>query len=385
MRAEIDHADHLARIALIQQIAHGKEVAEGFGHLLPLDLQHLVMHPDLREPRLRMGAAALRQFILVMRELQINPAAMNVKGRPQQLIAHGAAFDMPAGPPAPPRAVPARGFGIRRFPQHEIHRVFLEGRHLDPRPCDHVIDRPPREPPVFGIRPHPEQHMPFLGIGMPPRDQRLDHGDHRPDIGRGARLMRRAQRAQGIHVVVIPADRLFRPLGDQLLQRPRRPGLLPCQGGGVDLVIHIGEVAHIGHLPRAIDMAQQPEQRVEHHHRPGIADMGAVIDRGATDIDPHILRIDRDKDVLRPCLRIVQPDRHHVPNPECGTAARMPSPGAGLSTSSVLGNEKKARATEWSAGNAADADGACLAHAQGSTPKAPRRQARSQRNTLARF
>jgi hypothetical protein len=41
----------------------------------------------------------------------------------------------------------------------------------------------------------------------------------------------------------------------------------------------------------------------------------------------------------------VQPDRHHIPNPEIRPKARHAVPGAGLSTSSVHGNEKKARAT----------------------------------------
>ena len=38
----------------------------------------------------------------------------------------------------------------------------------------------------------------------------------------------------------------------------------------------------------AIEMAQQPEQHVEHDDRPGVADMGEVVDRGPADIDAHV-------------------------------------------------------------------------------------------------
>jgi hypothetical protein len=45
-------------------------------------------------------------------------------------------------------------------------------------------------------------------------------------------------------------------------------------------------------------VAQQPEQHIEHDHRAGIADMGKVVNRGAADIHPHILGIERREDVF---------------------------------------------------------------------------------------
>ena len=273
------------------------------------------MHPNLRKPVFRVGAAALGDFILVMRELQVDPAPMNVEGGAEQFVAHGAAFDMPAGAAPAPGAVPARRFGVGRFPQHEIHRVAFERGDVHPRACDHVINAAARKLPVSGITPHVEQHMGLRHIGMAARNQVFDHRHHRADILGRARLGRGPQRRQCIHIRMIPADGFFGPLVDQLFQRAGCASVTPPQRLGVDLVIHVGEIAHIGDVIRPVDVAQQAEQRVEHHHGAGIAQMGAVIDGGAADVHPHICRVDRGEGFLRPCCRIVQPDGRHRPVP----------------------------------------------------------------------
>ena len=151
MRPQQHEADHFARHALVQQIPHREEIAKALGHLPALDLQHLIMHPDPREPPLGVHAHALRNLVFVVRELQINAARVDVKTRPQERVAHRRAFDVPARPPPAPGAVPPRQIVARRFPEHEIHRVALVGRHLHPRPGDHVIDRAPRKRAIFGV------------------------------------------------------------------------------------------------------------------------------------------------------------------------------------------------------------------------------------------
>ena len=91
----------------------------------------------------------------------------------------------------------------------------------------------------------------------------------------GARLMRGRQAAQRCHIFVIDARGFFRQLAD---------GDAALGGARVDLVVHVGDVAHIGDMRLAINVAQQPEQHVEHDHGPRIADMGEVVDRRAADI-----------------------------------------------------------------------------------------------------
>ena len=143
MRGQHHETDHLARHALIQQIAHGEEIAQGFGHFLTLDLQHFIMHPNIGKARALMGAAALRDLVLMMREHQIIAAAMNIEMRSQQFVAHGRAFNMPPRTAITPWAVPSGRVRIGWFPQHEIHRIAFIGGHLDPRACDHILDCAP--------------------------------------------------------------------------------------------------------------------------------------------------------------------------------------------------------------------------------------------------
>ncbi len=301
MRSQKHEPDHLPRHPLVQQIPHGEEVAQRLGHLLPLHLQHLVVHPDPGELPLRMGALRLRDLVLVVRKHQVIPAAVNIERLPQQRIRHGRALDMPPRPPLAPRALPPRLTRLRRLPEHEVHRVFLVGRHFDPRPRDHVIHRAARQRAIGLVGPHPEQHVPLRLIGMAARNQILDHRHHRADpLGR-ARHIRRLQRPHGRHVLQIPPTRLLGDLPDvpPALLRPRD-----------DLVIHVGEVAHIAHVLGPIDMPQQAEQHVEHDDRPRVADMRPVIDRRPADIHAHPARRDGDQKLFLPGLGVVQMNVH---------------------------------------------------------------------------
>ena len=83
-----------------------------------------------------------------------------------------------------------------------------------------------------------------------------------------------------------------------VLERPR-----------VDLVVDVGDVAHIGDVLGAVDVTQQPEQDVEDDRRTRIANMGIVVDRRTTDIHAHVVGIDGGKILLRPRERVVEPER----------------------------------------------------------------------------
>ena len=302
MGREKDKADHLARHPLVQEIPHGKEIAQRLGHLPPLDLQHLVVQPDPGKIAFGMGAAALGDLVFMMRKHQVVAAAVNVERRPEQRMRHRRAFDMPAGAAAAPGALPAGQIPGRGFPQHEIHRVALVRRHLDAGAGNHVIHRPAGERAVILVALDREQHMALGGIGMALGDQPFDHLDHLADILRRPRHLAGLQRAQRRHVVEIP----LRGLGGDLLDTAAAFG-----GAGVDLVVDVGEVAHIGHMVRPIDMAQQPEEHVEHDHIARVPQVGAIINRWPAEINPHVFRIDRGKDLFSAGLGIVQSDLGH--------------------------------------------------------------------------
>ena len=125
-------------------------------------------------------------------------------------------------------------------------------------------------------------------------------------LGR-ARLDARAQAAERIDVVVeLPlgllgdgADRLVERQAGIFLRRPR-----------VDLVVDVGDVAHIGDVVGAVEMPQQAEQHVEHDDRPRIADMGEVVDGRPAHIHAHAGGIERLEQPLLARERIVELQFH---------------------------------------------------------------------------
>ena len=119
-------------------------------------------------------------------------------------------------------------------------------------------------------------------------------------LGR-ARLDGRRQAAKRRHVLLEVFVGLFRQIadGNAALGRAR-----------VDLVVDVGDVAHIGDVLFAVEVPQQPEQHVEHDDRARIADMGKVVDRRSAHIHAHARRIDRRKHPLLARQRIVELEFH---------------------------------------------------------------------------
>src|SRR3989338_5258821 len=107
------------------------EVPKGFRHLLAVDGQQAVVAPAAGEGfagRLRLG-----DLVFMMGKHQIDPASVEVKGVTEILRAHRRAFDVPAGPPLAPRALPRGLAWFGRLPQGEIQRVLFPLPRLDPR------------------------------------------------------------------------------------------------------------------------------------------------------------------------------------------------------------------------------------------------------------
>jgi len=228
---------------------------------------------------------------------------MDVDRLAEMTLDHRRAFDVPAWPAAAPGTVPADHLRRRRLPQHEVGRILLVARHLDPRPGDHRLAVPPAERAVIGVGRDVEEHVPIRLIGMAGGDQRLDHRDHfgdrlgrlRGDLGRTD-----AERARVGEVEILETA------GDH--------GRLDALGpsGFDDLVVDVGDVAGVDHRCVAIDVAQQPRQQVEHHCRPGIADMGAAVDGGTAQIHRHPLRVGGCEDALLARHRVVKTDFGHA-------------------------------------------------------------------------
>src|SRR5207245_4764591 len=109
----------------VEHVAQRRDVADRLRHLLAVQLQESVVHPDVRElaaRSLRLGA-----FVLVMREDEVEAAEMNLETRPEELLCHGRALDVPAGAAASPGRFPTGVLALLvRLPEREVTRVFLE-------------------------------------------------------------------------------------------------------------------------------------------------------------------------------------------------------------------------------------------------------------------
>ena len=79
-------------------------------------------------------------------------------------------------------------------------------------------------------------------------------------------------------------------------------------GRSDDLVVDVRDVARVDETVRAKFVADKPGERVEHHRRPRIADMGPPVDGGPADIHGDALRVERDERALLARQRIVKAD-----------------------------------------------------------------------------
>ncbi len=289
-------AQRLARVAG-DQVVHQHHIAQALGHLLRLHGHEAVVQPVAREHRDVVGAAGLGDLVLMVGEDQVVAAAVDVDGGAERLGDHGRALDMPAWPPGAPGAVPDRLAGLGGLPQHEIGGMLLVGRDLDPGAGDHVVKRPTRELAVIGEGLGIEQHMPLGGVGRIGQHQSFDGGDDRPDVSSGAGLQGGPEGAQHRHVGVIGVQV---PVGDH---RDRHAFFSGLQ---IDLVVHVRDVGGVEHRVLAVEVAQQPKQHVEGHHRPGVADMGVVVDGGSAHIHRHALGIGRLEQPLFPGHGVVE-------------------------------------------------------------------------------
>ena len=162
--------------------------------------------------------------------------------------------------------------------------------------------------------------MVLCDIGDAPGDEPLNEDPHPIDVLGGARLDGRRQRAERRNVVVKLALGRLGHLSDGLVEGQARKVAL---GAGVDLVVDVGDVAGVNHMLRSVDMAQKAEEHVEHDDRPGVADMGEVVDRRAADIEAHRGPVDGREVLLAPRQGVVEAQGHRRISRRCRGAGRV--------------------------------------------------------------
>ena len=171
VRAQHEEAERLAVVSL-QHVADREEVSERLRHLLVVDRQVSVVQPVVDE-RPAVRRLALRDLVLMVRELEVDAPAVDVEVLTEQRLAHRRAFDVPARTARAIDAVPFRVVRfrrLRRLPEHEVERILLAVEHGDALAGTKLVDRLARKLAVAGELAHRVVDVAAVGaIGQPLR------------------------------------------------------------------------------------------------------------------------------------------------------------------------------------------------------------------------
>src|SRR6478672_2085021 len=105
MRRQQRQPERLSTMPRGKQFRGSDDVAEALRHLLAAHVDKPVVHPEARERLPTVRAAALRDFILMVREDEVESAAVDVDGLAKVALDHRRTFDVPARPSPAPRRI----------------------------------------------------------------------------------------------------------------------------------------------------------------------------------------------------------------------------------------------------------------------------------------
>ena len=262
------------------------EVVEALAHLLAVHGDHVVVEPVPHEGRI-VGGLGLGDLALVVGELVLQSAAVDVDGLAEVLHAHDRAFEVPAGETHPPGAGPLHDVvGLGLLPEGEIDGVLLVRRRLDAGPGDHLVDIPAGELAVrFELRDVEIDRAVHL-VGVALLQQRLDQLDLLDDVAAGPRADIGTNAVELVHVLEIAARVILGQLHRVLSLLPGRLGDLVLA-----LVRIVGQMADVGdvlHVGDAVpEIAQVPHEHIETDVALGVAQMGVPVYGRPANVHPH--------------------------------------------------------------------------------------------------
>ncbi len=259
----------LHRTVPAQHLRDRDDVAQRLRHLLAGQGHPGVVQPVPREAVAR--GVRLRPFVLVVREDQVHPAAVDVELRAEVGRGHRRALQVPAGPPVAPRRRPGRLPRLAALPQGEVAGVALgAGLRLA---LLHLVRALVGQHTVVAERAHREVDVAALGVGVSAVEQPLDQLDHLGDVpgrARGRGGGQAAQRVEGL---------LERPL---VRGRPLPPGPARVGGLGDDLVVDVGDIADQQHVHSVVD--EPATQHVVVQRTPDVPDVRDALHGGPADV-----------------------------------------------------------------------------------------------------
>ena len=287
------------------------------------------MHPG-RDDLVTDGRLRLRDLVLVVGELVVVAARVDVEAVAEVLHRHRRALDVPPGVAVAPRARPLqRAVGAGLLPQREVLGVTLVrvDRHLLTVSRAEPVERVARELAVAGERRDVVVDAPVDLVRVALLEQRLDQLDHVVDVLGGARVQVGAFDPHQVRVLQERVRVLLRDLGG------REPlvglGELHLVATGVrDLVRHVPDVGDV-HDPPDLEPLEpeRPADQVAEHERAHVPDVDVAVDGRAARVDLHGLAVD-GRDVVELTREgVVQ--THGQPSISPGWATPVATPAAG--------------------------------------------------------
>ena len=149
MSAEDEEANRHRRIGLLQLVVFASEeliqcneVPEGLPHLLPIDGDHVVVHPVAHHGFSALRGLGLSDLTLVMGEDQVHTTTVDVKLLAEILSSHGCALCMPAWEAFAPGAGPAHNvLGLCLLPEGKVQWTTLLVLTIErARIAQHIFD-----------------------------------------------------------------------------------------------------------------------------------------------------------------------------------------------------------------------------------------------------
>ena len=223
-------------LGMFEHLVDGQRIAQRLAHLLPGRSDPEVVHPVTGECVAR--AARLGEFVLVVREDQIDAPAVNVELRAQIERRHRRALHMPPRTTRTPGGVPQRLPRFGGLPQSEVAGVTLAVIVQGVSGRLQIVQSLTRQLPVLGVGLHGEVDVAVHGIRPSVVDEPADEFDDLRHVPGRARLDGRRKAPE---CLVGAAEFALVVLGNC----PPGPALgLRLRD---DLVVDVGHVAAQGH------------------------------------------------------------------------------------------------------------------------------------------
>ena len=125
------HAQHpdLVWCYRLEHLFDSNEVLERLGHFETRDVQVAHVEKVVGPAISIIVCLTLGNFIVMVREFEIDAARVYVVLGPVEALGHNTAFDVPTGPSPTPRRGPRRLSRQMSFPQGKVNFVFLLSTH----------------------------------------------------------------------------------------------------------------------------------------------------------------------------------------------------------------------------------------------------------------